>query len=103
MKCEFCNGELTDTGIDLSQEEALDLEFASTKESTARQALRPDVFLPMGLTGEQLYAYIKANTDTLAEALFLAARWKKEVAEKYGLPHDFVLRGTRLYRHTTGG
>lgn len=99
MKCEFCSGELFDTGIDLSQEEILDLEFASTKETTARQALRPDVFLAMNLTEPQMYSYIKANTDSLAEALFLLNRWKKTVAEAYNLKQDFVVRGLRIYCH----
>lgn len=101
MKCSGCGKELKDLEIELTNEEQLNLTLSYTKESNARCALKPGVLDRLELHGADLYAYIKANTDALAESIFLLNAAMNQIKEKYGLDKNanVVSENGHLYLH----
>lgn len=104
MKCRTCGRELLDSGKTLIEEELRDFELCLTKETCAMQALRPDVLNALELKDAELYAYVKANTDTLAEARMLQALRLRGVKERLALDGEFVLgENGAVLVHADGG
>lgn len=101
MKCNSCGKELVDLGIQLTNDEMIDFELAYTKESNARMALKPDIFIKLDLHDVDLYSYIKANTDLLAESIFLQKVALNKLIEKHNLnkKDNVIVYEGKMYLH----
>lgn len=99
--CAGCGGEVVDLGLELSDGEVADIELCRTKGACARAALRPDALAGIGFDDPaELYAYVKANTDILAEAIMLEYMWRRRIGEKHGISGtQFFPEGNRLLAH----
>ena len=99
MICSMCGRKLK-LIRPLSYKESNDLDYVSVKENTARQALSPEILNSLELGKEELYAYVRANTDALAEALFLSQEIVREIANSVGYkPNELSFSNGQISVH----
>lgn len=85
MKCMNCGKELK-VLREFTEQELKELDYINCKVSNASQALSPDILNKLELTDEKFYAYIRANTDAMADGIYCDNMFKRDIAKEFNIP-----------------
>lgn len=99
IKCPNCGKELKFIR-QLYNYEITEIDFIKVKFINAQQALSPSILNQLTLKDKELYAYIKANADALADATFLDNLFVKKIAQNCNINASSIyIFDDKIYTH----